>query len=64
MSLQMTGKILMFKGISMISDETFSDFRPVPGDVTFAKAVTLLTDEQEKLAHNNEPEAAAKKDAR
>jgi hypothetical protein len=61
MSLRMTGKILMFKGITMISDETFSDFRSVPGDLTFAKAVTMLTNEQEKLAHNHEPEAAAEK---
>jgi len=61
MSLRMTGKILMFKGISMISDEAFSDFHPVPGDLTFAKAVTMLTDELEKLAHNHEPEAAAEK---
>jgi hypothetical protein len=61
MSLRMTGKILMFKGITMISDETFSDFRPVPGDLPFAKAVTMLTNEQEKLAHNHEPEAAAEK---
>jgi len=61
MSLKMTGKILMFKGITMISDESFSDFRPVPNDVTFAKAVTMLTNEQEKLAHNHEPEPAAEK---
>jgi hypothetical protein len=61
MSLRMTGKILMFKGISMISDETISEFRPVPSDLTFAKAVTVLTNEQEKLAHNNETEAAAEK---
>ena len=61
MSLRMTGKILMFKGITIMSDETFSDFRPVPSDLTFAKAVTMLTNEQEKLAHNHEPEAAAEK---
>jgi hypothetical protein len=61
MSLQITGKILMFKGITMISDETFSDFRSVPGDLTFAKAVSMLTNEQEKLAHNHEPKAAAEK---
>jgi hypothetical protein len=61
MSLRITGKILMFKGITMISDETFSDFRSVPGDLTFAKAVTMLANEQEKLAHNHEPEAAAGK---
>jgi len=62
MSLRITGKILLFKGISMISDETFSDFHAVPQDLTFAKGVGLLRDEQEKLAHN-EPQAAATKKA-
>ena len=61
LSLKITGKILLFKGISMVSDETLSDFRPVPNDLTFAKGVDLLRNEQEKLAHNHEPEAAAAK---
>jgi hypothetical protein len=33
----------------------------VPDDLTFAKAVDMLKTEQEKLAHNHEPEAAAEK---
>jgi hypothetical protein len=61
MNLQITGKILLFKGLSMISDEKISDFQPVPDDLTFAKAVDMLKIEQEKLAHNHEPEAAAEK---
>ena len=61
MNLKITGKILLFKGFSMISDETFSDFHPVPSDLTFAKGVDLLRNEQGKLAHNHEPEAAAEK---
>jgi hypothetical protein len=65
MNLQITGKILLFKGISMISDEKLSDFHRVPDDLTFAKAVDMLKTEQEKLAHNHEPEPpAAKKDQR
>ena len=64
MNLQITGKILLFKGLSMISDEKLSDFHPVPDDLTFAKAVDILKTEQEKLAHNHEPKAsAAEKDA-
>jgi hypothetical protein len=59
MNLQITGKILLFKSLSMISDEKFSDFHPVPDDLTFAKAVDILKIEQEKLAHNHEPEGAA-----
>ena len=61
MSLKITGKILLFKGISMVSDETFGDFHPVPGDLTFSKGVELLRSEQEKLAHNHEPESAAER---
>jgi hypothetical protein len=61
MNLQITGKILLFKGLSMISDEKLSDFHRVPDDLTFAKAVDILKTEQEKLAHNHEPEAAAEK---
>lgn len=56
MNLKITGKILFFKGISMISDETFSDFHAVPEDLTFAKGVEMLKAEQEKLAHNHEPD--------
>ncbi len=61
MNLKMTGKILLFKSFSMISDETLSDFHPVPDDLTFSKGVDLLRNEQEKLAHNHELEAAAEK---
>lgn len=61
MNLQITGKILLFKSLSMITDEKLSDFHPVPDDLTFAKAVDMLKIEQEKLAHNHEPEAAAEK---
>lgn len=35
-SLNMTGKILMFKSISMVSDEVLSDFHRVPNKLTFA----------------------------
>lgn len=60
MSLRMTGKILMVKGISMISDEVLSDFERVPGDLTFAKGVEMLKAEQEKLAHNHQTSADGK----
>jgi hypothetical protein len=57
MNLKMTGKILLFKGISIISDEVFSDFQRVPRDLTFAKGVELLKGEQAKLLHASGPEA-------
>ena len=52
MSLSITGRILLFKSISMVSDEVFSDFRRVPENLTFAEGVDLLKAEQEKLAQN------------
>jgi hypothetical protein len=59
MSLKITGKFLLFKGFSLVSDEKFGDFHPVAEDLTFSKGVDLLRSEQEKLAHNHEPESAA-----
>jgi len=56
MSLKITGKVLMFKSISMISDEVLSDFQLMPQDLSFAKGVELLKSEEQKLAHNRTPE--------
>jgi hypothetical protein len=42
MVLSFTGKILFFKKLNIQSNEVFSDFRPVPADLTFAQAVELL----------------------
>jgi hypothetical protein len=53
MSLNITGRILLFKSLSMVSDEVFSDFQRVPDDLSFAKGADLLKAEQEKLAHNS-----------
>jgi hypothetical protein len=46
MKLNITGKILLFKNLSMISDETISDFRRVPDTLTFAQGVEMLKAEQ------------------
>lgn len=61
MTLRITGKILMFKGITMSSDEKFSDFQRVADNLTFAQGAELLKNEQEKLAHNHQPEAPSAK---
>jgi hypothetical protein len=45
MSLDFTGKILLFKSIAIKSTETFTDFRRVPSDLTFAQGVSLLQKE-------------------
>ena len=57
MSLRMTGKILLFRGLSITTDEVFSDFREVPADLSFTKGVDLLNAEQQKLAHEAESRA-------
>lgn len=62
MKLDISGKILLFKSISMVSDEVFSDFRRVDQNLTFAQGVKLLEQEQDKLAHNaHAPEAVETK---
>src|ERR1700680_2867091 len=64
MKLNMTGKILMFKGLNIVSEEVLSDFQRMPEKLTFAQGVEILKTEEEKLAHNkHSPEATeAKKD--
>jgi len=64
MSLKITGKILMLKGISMISDETFSDFHQVPENLTFADGVHLLNKEREQLEHDASPPVITRKNLR
>ena len=53
MTLNMTGKVLVFKGISIVSDDVLSDFHRVPEQLSFAQGVQLLKTEEEKIAHNN-----------
>jgi hypothetical protein len=42
MELSFTGKILLFKSFAIHSSDIFSDFHPVPPDLTFAQGVDLL----------------------
>ncbi len=58
MDLKITGKILMLKTISMISDETLSDFRRVPDPLSFAKGVEMLKAQQAKLKHPQTQESS------
>jgi hypothetical protein len=60
MSLKMAGKFLMFKSFSVDWDEVYSDFQRVPENLTFAKGVEMLKSAEEKLAHNDETNAADK----
>jgi hypothetical protein len=60
MSLDIKGRILLFKSLSMVSDEVFRDFRRVPDQLSFAQGVEMLTAEREKLAHATAPSEAKK----
>jgi hypothetical protein len=42
MELAFTGKILLFKSLNIKSTEIYSDFHPVPADLTFAQGAELL----------------------
>ena len=53
MSLNFAGRILLFKSLSIKSDEVFSDFRRVPDDTTFAQGVEMLKAERVKVAENH-----------
>lgn len=52
MSLAFTGKELFFKTINFSQDETLSDFRPAPGNLTFAQAVDFLKKQTGQIAEN------------
>ncbi len=46
MTLNFTGKILLFKSLNIKSTEIFSGFRRVPANLTFSQALDLLKKEQ------------------
>jgi len=54
MRLEFTGKILLFKNLSIKSDELFSNFQRVPSNTTFAQGVRLLEAQEAKLAETGE----------
>ncbi len=50
MTLNFTGKILLFKNLNISSTEIFSGFKRVPADLTFAQALALLKKEEANTA--------------
>ena len=50
MDLAFTGKLLLFKSLNFKSTEVYSDFRPVPPDLTFAQGVELLKKQEATVA--------------
>jgi hypothetical protein len=61
MELAMTGKILLVKKLNIQSTETFSDFRPVPFDLTFAQGVELLQKEAVEVDANGKSRGPSSK---
>jgi hypothetical protein len=55
MDLTFTGKMLLFKSINIKSTEMYSDFHPVPADLTFAQGIELLKQQQAAVAQNQPP---------
>lgn len=59
MELSLTGKILLLKKLVIRSSEIFSDFHPVPSDLTFQQGVELLKKEASSWTPQN-PGASGK----
>ena len=57
MDLAFTGKMLLFKSLNIKSTEIYSDFRPVPADLTFAQGAQLLKQQQAAVARNQAPQS-------
>jgi hypothetical protein len=53
MTLSFTGKIMLFKNLSISSTEVYSGFKQVPSDLTFAQAVEMLKKEESAVAENS-----------
>ena len=62
MDLDFIGKVLLFKKLVIKSNESFSDFRPAPPNLTFAQAVELLKKQQGQLAENGGQGASESRD--
>jgi hypothetical protein len=52
MELAFTGKVLLFKSLNIKSTEIYSDFHPVPTDLTFAQGAQLLKKQVATVAEN------------
>jgi hypothetical protein len=52
MELAFTGKVLLFKSLNIKSTEIYSDFHPVPADLTFAQGAQLLKKQVATVAEN------------
>jgi hypothetical protein len=55
LNLSFTGKIMLFKNLSITSTEIFNGFKQVSSNLTFAEAVELLKKEDTSMAENSDP---------
>ena len=62
--LAITGKVLLVKNLVFNMEEVFSDFKPVPKDITFAQAIELLAKEEAVFAENSSARPVAGPSAR
>ena len=51
-TLQLTGKVLMIKPLTVWSTETMTDFRPIPSNLSTAQTLQLLQNPDEVVAQN------------
>jgi hypothetical protein len=59
MTLNFTGKILLFKNLAISSTEIFSGFKQVPSDLTFAQALEMLKKEESSMTDSSTPSKVA-----
>jgi hypothetical protein len=59
--LQFNGKVLMLKNLTIDSNETMTDFRPVPSNITTAQALQMLQNPGEVVADNAAGAGSGKK---
>jgi hypothetical protein len=52
MKLEFSGKIVLFKSISINAEEVFSHFKRVPSNTTFAEGVQMLKAEEKNLSRD------------
>lgn len=64
MDLSFTGRELLFKKLVLKSNETFTDFRLAPSNLSFEQAVELLKKQQAELAENHQQNGPENHDPR
>jgi hypothetical protein len=61
MNLAFTGKILLVKHLSIDETQVYTDYKPVPMDLTFAQGLEMIKKEEAALAESNTMSKLAEK---